>query len=397
MKPPDTANQAAERQGSIVVCTHQPERGLAYLAALQAAGYAHVSYFSPNALPKAKTTTLLVCETNSQEGEALWETIAERLQPQVGTIVATEIEDPRWVVRCIRKGALNCHLASEDHSALVEIVDECLQIESKAASQQKTSHLARRLKEAIDNEIIDVHFQPIVETQSWRIKRVEALARWSDGALGHITPTEFIATAEEEGLVEELGQLILRKSIAALSQARQSGYPLQYSINLSRRQLDNPNLVKDYQRIVQQNGEDPSRITLEVTETARYENQSLAVSLMNDFIEAGFAIAIDDFGTGESAFAQMLHVDYDELKIDRSLISCLSQPPGRSVVKSIIEMGKALGMRIVAEGVEDRHTAELLRSLEVDYCQGYYFAKPMPMERLIAYLQSNGPTQTGAN
>jgi cyclic di-GMP phosphodiesterase Gmr len=166
-------------------------------------------------------------------------------------------------------------------------------------------------------------------------------------------------------------------------------------VNVSRCQFDNPKLVQDYLAIVRSHGERPSQIVIEVTETAEFENQLLALSLMADFVDAGFQLAVDDFGTGESSFLQMSHVRFSELKIDRSLVSCIFEPSGLSIMRSVIAMAKELNMHLVAEGVEDKQTAELLESLEIDFCQGYYFAKPMPFQGLAGFLDLNkGTTRT---
>lgn len=249
--------------------------------------------------------------------------------------------------------------------------------------------MTQRLANAIASESIDVQFQPIISCADATCSRVEALARWNDTILGPVPPTRFIAVAETLGLIDDLDRLILRKSIAALSRVRARGHLLNYSINLSRRQFSNPNLVEDYVRIVQDAGEEPSHITLEITETAKFESETLAMSLMREFIDAGFNLAVDDFGSGESPFVQMSQIGYHELKIDRALVSCIATPAGHSILRSIIGMAQELNMCLVAEGVEDQRTADLLRALKADYCQGYHFARPMPLQELIDFLDNN--------
>lgn len=401
---PGPQGQRSCREYRIAICCGDPSLARRYALALNQAGFPLAGTASPESLvaPRAVpgVIDLLVCDVDSHSapGDSRhWLAIVEKAQPRIGTIAVTSYEDPRWIVKCIRRGALNCHLESDGENALIEIISECLDRHEagidnlKTAAERRHALVSARLRDAIAKEQIGVFFQPIVRCGDWSCERVEVLARWNDESLGHVAPSEFIAAAEEEGLVAPLGQLVLRKSLAALATLRAKGHNPTYSINVSRRQFDNPHLVKEYAEIVAEFGESPRQIVIEVTETARFENFMLAISLMQDFIHAGFQLAVDDFGTGESSFIQMSHVPYSELKIDRSLVSCVFEPSGLSIMQSIIAMAKSLNMHLVAEGVEDKQTAELLEQLEIDFCQGYYFAKPMPLNELIAFLdQSNG-------
>ena len=401
MKPPQ---QRTAREHRVAICCAEPERGRRYALALNQAGFLLAGTATPDSLLSERAIPgvidILVIDVDSHAAPAdprHWHAIAQKAQPRIGTIGVTSYEDPRWIVKCIRRGALNCHLANDSDQALVEIVTECLERHEagldnlKTSAQRRNAHVAARLRQAIAAQAIEVHFQPIVRCSDWGCDRVESLARWYDEDLGPVAPTEFIATAEEEGLVAPLGRLVLLKSLAALAALRRRGHAPLFSINVSRRQFDNPHLVKEYLDIVRAAGESPSQIIVEVTETAKFENYTLAISLMQDFIAAGFRLAVDDFGTGESSFIQMSHVKYSELKIDRSLVSCVFEPSGLSIMQSIIAMAKSLNMHLVAEGVEDKQTADILEQLSIDFCQGYYFAKPMPLERLAAFLDSQSP------
>lgn len=389
----------------IAVCCTDPNQSLRYAQALKAAGFAFARDVTAQSLATSQAPPgiidLLVCDVDNHTAPndpENWTAIVDKTQPCIGTIAVTSYEDPRWIVKCIRRGAINCHLSSEDDSALVEILAECIERHKtgrdnlKTIDERRRAAVSSKLREAIAAEAIDVHFQPIVKCGDWTCERVESLARWTNESLGSVSPTEFIAAAEEEGFVAPLGELVLRKSLVALDNLRSLGHNPLFSINVSRRQFDNPNLVKDYLNIVHSHGESPSQIIIEVTETARFENTVLALSLMQDFIDAGFQLAVDDFGTGESSFLQMSHVRYSELKLDRSLVSCIFEPAGLSIMRSVIAMAKSLNMHLVAEGVEDKETAELLESLEIDFCQGYYFARPMPLKLLALFLDEHNDT-----
>lgn len=409
MNPPNPydAVRAAQRRrknldARIAICCADTDQSLRYAQALKKAGFAFARDVTPESLAFSQAASgiidLLVCDVDHNTAPGVptnWISILDKTQPCIGAIAVTSYEDPRWIVKCIRRGAINCHLSNDDDSILVEIIAECLERNETGRDNLKTIDERRRaivsskLREAIAAESIEVHFQPIVKCGDWSCERVESLARWTDESLGSVSPTEFIAAAEEEGFVSPLGELVLRKSLQALSDLRSLGHSPLFSVNVSRRQFDNPNLVQEYLAIVQDHGESPDRIIVEVTETAKFENDVLALSLMQDFINAGFQLAVDDFGTGESSFLQMSHVRYSELKVDRSLVSCIFEPAGLSIMRSVIAMAKSLNMHLVAEGVEDKQTADLLESLEIDFCQGYYFAKPMPLDNLATFLDES--------
>ncbi|MDQ8186470.1 EAL domain-containing protein [Pelagicoccus sp. SDUM812002] len=403
---PKSANPSApdrrNRDSRIAVCCADPARSQRYAKALQLAGFVFARDVSPETLVSSKSRPgvidLLICDANhppkSNDPEH-WTSILRKTQPSIGAIAVTFREDPRWIVECVRRGAINCHFSHDDESILVEISSECVDRHESGVDNLKTLEERRRaivstqLRKAICDEAIDVYFQPIVNCSDWSCGRVEALARWTDDSLGVVSPVEFVTAAEEEGFVSTLGQLVLRKSLLALADLGARKHTPLFSINVSRRQFDNPNLVKEYLTTVLEYGASPSQIVIEVTETAKFENDVLALSLMQDFIDAGFQLAVDDFGTGESSFLQMSHIRYSELKIDRSLVSCIFEPSGLSIMRSVIGMAKSLNMHLVAEGVEDQHTAELLKSLEIDFCQGYHFARPMALENLKSFLDDN--------
>lgn len=387
-----------KRETRIAICCGDAVRSLAYERFLRDAGYALASRTTPENLRSSRIIPglidLLVCDAQSKDSFD-WQTLNQIVDPKIGLIAVVDSEDPRYVINCIRQGALNCHLQSEESGELVEIVSECLERnllgigQIKTPAEKRRARIAAQLREAIADEIIDIEFQPIMNCDGWTCSRVECLARWTDKTLGSVTPYEFIRTAEDEDIVDELGLLILRKAMKAQQILEEKGFSLRYSINVSRRQFDNTRLVGNYLKILKEFNSDPRSIVLEITETAKCENNTLAISLMNDFLAAGFELAIDDFGTGESSFIQLSHVPYGELKLDRSLISCIFEKAGMSILESVIGMAKSLNMHLVAEGVEDQQTAGLLKYLDVDYCQGFFFARPMKLESLIAFLDQN--------
>lgn len=244
----------------------------------------------------------------------------------------------------------------------------------------------QRLKAAINERQIEVHFQPIVRADGTPCK-IEALARWQDGDRGYISPGLFIPMAEEMGLIQDLSQCVLEQCVSALAEAKDRGYDLACSINVSRKQLDLADLVARFAETVEALHGDASRIVIEITESASCSDEEQARQRMREFQRTGFRLSIDDFGTGQSTFAQLSHASFDELKIDRSLIATLRSPKGLYIMRSIIGMAKKLNLDIVAEGVEDLVTVNLLRSMEVDLFQGFFFARPMPLKGLMQFFE----------
>ncbi|MDQ8203035.1 EAL domain-containing protein [Pelagicoccus sp. SDUM812003] len=384
---------------SIAICSEEPMLAERIASSLRHGGYSLARSGDPASLLSAKRVAglidLLIVDVDQTEipnKSHHWRSLMKHVQPTIGCIAITRRDESRWIIDCIRQGALNCHILSDGNQQLQDLVSEYVGRNEKGLDNLKTveerrqATLSYHLRQAIEREAIEVYFQPIVNTGDWNCDRVESLARWNDADLGSVSPGEFIATAEREGLVENLGILVLKKSLQSLVELQKSGHSPTFSINVSRRQFENPRLVETYLKAVIEAGASPEQIIIEVTETASFSNYTLALSLMRDFVDAGFRLAVDDFGTGESSFMQMSHVAYSELKIDRSLVSCIFEPAGQCIMRSIIAMGKSLNMHLVAEGVEDRQTADLLEQLEVDFCQGYFFARPMPQADLLSYF-----------
>ena len=255
-------------------------------------------------------------------------------------------------------------------------------------SKRKGSHLGLggRLKRAIENGAIDTYFQPLIDMRTGHPTRIEALSRWVDGDAGPVSPDVFVEVADDLGLVNDLCELVLIRSIVAVQTLRKLGFEIACSINVSRKQLNDIRIVDSFSRLVRNYDEPPSNITLEITETSTYSDEAVALEIMLGLRKAGFILAVDDFGTGHSTLSQLSSNPFNELKIDRSITSGITSPNGFSIVHSIVSMARRLNMTIVAEGIEDDQQASLHRSLGVDFCQGYYFGHPMPIDSLIEYL-----------
>ncbi len=230
---------------------------------------------------------------------------------------------------------------------------------------------------------LSLHFQPIIDVERGTVVAFEALARWDSPELGRVPPSLFIPVAERTDFINQLTQVLLRK---ALARARSWPEGLRVSFNLSIRDLS-PEAVIEIISIIRQSGVSPSRIDLEVTETA----------LMRDFYKGrdglkalkalGVAIALDDFGTGYSSLSYVHRLPLDKIKIDRSFIKDIeTQPASRDIVKAVVDLCGALKLGCVIEGIETREQAKILRSLRATMMQGYYFGRGMPAEALSSFL-----------
>jgi EAL domain-containing protein (putative c-di-GMP-specific phosphodiesterase class I) len=247
-------------------------------------------------------------------------------------------------------------------------------------------YIQNKLVEAVATGQIQAWFQPIVSTEKGDCQVVEVLARWHDSEFGWVSPATFIPIAENTGMIRELGYQIWTQTLEALIAWRERGHPLRVAINVSKRQLFSGQFADQLVGELATNGLGPEDVIIEVTESVALLDVANASERLEDLHHIGFHIAIDDFGTGYSALSQLHEMPVDELKIDISFVRRLLEPSGYSMVQAIIHLAKALGLKTIAEGVEDEATAALLKTLGADYLQGYHFAKPMPRAEFETWL-----------
>jgi diguanylate cyclase (GGDEF)-like protein/PAS domain S-box-containing protein len=262
-----------------------------------------------------------------------------------------------------------------------EIFDEAMR--AHAEDQLWTENALHR---AIDGDELRLVYQPIVDLASGEVVGAEALVRWEHPERGLLTPDSFIRIAEDTGLIVPIGEWVLHEACRqALAWQRRgsTGVPFQISVNLSARQLthDLPTTVVGALEAV---GLHPSALILEVTESVVMEDTEKAISVLGRLRALGSEVAIDDFGTGYSSLANLQRFPVDILKIDRSFVAALHTLEGRAIVEASISLAHALGLSVVAEGVETPEQAALLRTLDCDTAQGYLFARPMPAEDLMS-------------
>jgi EAL domain-containing protein (putative c-di-GMP-specific phosphodiesterase class I) len=246
--------------------------------------------------------------------------------------------------------------------------------------------MGRALRLALDAGEFELHYQPIVHLTSGEVAGVEALVRWNHPERGIVLPDEFIPLAEETGFVVALGHWVLTRA-AMQAKAWQAANPeLFMSVNLSARQLQEPNLVTDIAGILATSGMSPTTLVLEITETVLMRDAELANSALATLRRLGIRLALDDFGTGYSSLSYLQQFPVDILKIDKSFIDGTGEG-GHALAAAIVELGRSLGLKMVAEGVEHSEQADWLERLGCDRAQGYYFGRPVTAAEVTALLE----------
>lgn len=257
------------------------------------------------------------------------------------------------------------------------------------ASPTRKAYDAEALREALDLGHLVSHYQPKVELATGRLVGVEALVRWQHPRDGLVFPDQFIATAESSGLIDELTRQLLGGPHGVLAQARRwqdEGLPLQVAVNVSMDNLRSHGFANFVGECVARAGVPPSRLVLEVTESRLMRDPVVALDVLTRLRLKRVGLSIDDFGTGHSSLAQLRDVPFDELKVDRSFVRGAHADPALQVLlHSTVDMARQLGLKTVAEGVEDTEDLMHVRACGCDIAQGYRIARPMPAAALPAW------------
>lgn len=248
------------------------------------------------------------------------------------------------------------------------------------------------LRQAIERQEFQIYYQPIISLETSKIAGFEALVRWRHPQRGLVLPTEFIAIAEETGLIVPIGWWILREACRQMQawQRQSPMTPLAISVNLSVRQFTQPELIEQIDQILWETRLDASSLRLEITESVLIENPTSATAILSQLTALGVQLYMDDFGTGYSSLSYLHRFPVSALKIDRSFISNMdSSDKNSEIVRAITTLALALGIDAIAEGVETVEQLAQLRVLKCKYAQGYLFAKPMDAEAAGALVMKN--------
>ena len=313
--------------------------------------------------------------TEIEEPFAL-DAVRARISAAVGIAVmpddATNAED---LMRCADLAMFRAKLAGERFAIYQEDLDG-------AANRMQ---LVDELRAAIEHRELVLHYQPQVDLSTGDIPSVEALVRWIHPRRGFVPPLEFIALAEDAGLMGALTAFVLDEALAQCAAWRAAGEQLAVSVNISASDLLDPDFPGLVERRLKEHALSPGALVLEITETtaiADFDRSQLAIQKLHDL---GLVVSVDDFGAGFTSLAYLGSLAVGELKLDRSFITRLAgAEDGRdlALVRATVELAHALGLRVVAEGVEDEHCLGLLTGLRCDLVQGYVISKPKPAGEL---------------
>ena len=254
-------------------------------------------------------------------------------------------------------------------------------------------HFVTRLRKAVEAQRWTLFYQPVIDLADGRMVGVEALIRWiePDGTI--IPPNDFIPLAEELGLIERIGDWVVRELTYQVTAWRELDIELEVGFNLSPRQFWQPDLARRIQQEFRTGGVDPAKVLVEVTETSAMMDPDRAQGILAELTEAGFAIAIDDFGTGYSSLSRLRHMPVRVLKIDRAFVSNVhADRQAASIVSAFLELANGLDLITLAEGIETQEELAFLRERGCRLGQGFYFSKPVPPEEIIAYVFGGIPT-----
>lgn len=255
-------------------------------------------------------------------------------------------------------------------------------------------NLEGQLHQALERNEFEIFYQPKVELKMGRINGMEALVRWRHPQKGMLLPSEFIPALEETGLILPLGDWILKEACNQLLKWREvapdQGHNFVISINLTYRQLHQPELLSHVRKCIADTGIAPGLIQFEINENVVNDNSDETLTILEDLKELGVKLAVDDFGTGFSSLQSLRRLPLDTLIIDRSFITGLSNDSeSKAIIQTVLNLGDILNLNVVAEGVETAEEAAFLDRLGCQYAQGYYFSRPMAYSEASALLESN--------
>jgi predicted signal transduction protein with EAL and GGDEF domain len=299
------------------------------------------------------------------------------LAASIGVAVSDdEHEDVDFLLKC---ADLAMYRAKADGGGAYRVFDPQMDLAAQSALRLKLD-----MREALANGDFELHYQPIVSTQSGKVTGCEALLRWKHAVRGWISPAEFIPVAEHSGLIVQLGEWVLREACAEAAAWPNSA---KIAVNLSPIQFQNGKLVGIVFSALANSGLDPKRLELEITESVLMGNTDRNIETLGQLRDLGVRISLDDFGTGFSSLSYLRNFPFDKIKIDQSFIRNLFED-GRSqtIVGAIAGLGLSFGMTTTAEGVETKDQLDCLIGKGCSEIQGYYYSRPVPRRDVVAMI-----------
>ncbi|MBP3542989.1 MAG: bifunctional diguanylate cyclase/phosphodiesterase [Lachnospiraceae bacterium] len=302
----------------------------------------------------------------------------------------------------VSMGLAECNEDIQTAADLVRAADLAM-IQSKKAGRNKMTHyeshmgvgfvgtavLEQKLQSVADQEGFYLLYQPQYQTETKKLRGVEALIRWHDDELGDISPAQFIPVAEQNGTIHKIGDFVIRQALKTLSRwQREFGYDGMMSINISAVQFQEGKFIDTLQYYTGLYELDAQKIEVELTESVFIENFEDTVKLIKKLRDLGYKVSLDDFGTGYSSLSYLRIVPFDTLKIDRSFITELSKEKNATIItNSIIEMAEKLGLEVIAEGVEEQQQFDSLAKNRCSIIQGYLMGRPLMQEKVEELMQ----------
>ena len=255
--------------------------------------------------------------------------------------------------------------------------------EDSRENRQEKYLLKEQLVQALNNNRLVLFYQPIIDLKSQRISHCESLVRMLDDEGSFIAPAKFLGIATESGLMPQIDYLVIEKALRQLAAWQQAGVSIQLSINITAPTLEQPDFSERLAQIIDDTGVTPDAVIFELVETDALENIDNARTLLEQIKSSGAQIALDDFGVGFTSFEYVRELPVDYIKIDQAFIRFIHERENdQALVRSIIEMSHSLGKKVIAEGVEEKAAMDVLSSMQVDYIQGYYISRPVPISAL---------------
>ena len=339
--------------------------------------------------------TLLLPEVRRSEDVAV---VAERIQanlsqplvlaghevfitPSIGIALFPEDgDDPETL---LKNADMAMYLAKRQGRNLYRFYDSTL---NEVALKRLT--MENQLRKAIEQNELSIHYQPQLDLPSGRISGVEALLRWQSAVLGAVSPADFIPLAEETGLIIPIGEWVLRTACRQARAWQDAGIGLQrMAVNISVLQFVQPSFPGLVARILEETGLAPEALELEITESLLMKDPEGATLTLQALKDLGVQLAIDDFGTGYSSLSRLKQLPLDRLKIDKAFVREVnSQPDDAAIATAVIAMAESMGLRVIAEGVENEAQLRFLKSKHCDEVQGYYLSRPLPVGEITAML-----------
>jgi diguanylate cyclase (GGDEF)-like protein len=306
-------------------------------------------------------------------------------------------------------GIALCPIHAEDAGTLMKRADVAMYDAKKnhlsyaLYEPGRDDHSLRRLtilselRHAIERDELTLHYQPKLDVVSRRAVHAEALVRWTHPVHGRLAPDEFIPLAEQSGNISMITKWVLRRAIRDWTVWNGAGLDLSIAVNLSALDLFDAELPRLIQTLLQEARMSPSRLVLEITESAVMRDPAYALRTLSDLKSLGITLAIDDYGTGYSSLAHLKRLPVDELKIDKSFVLNLGAAATDDIVivRSTIELGHNMGLRVIAEGVENAEAWEILQKLGCDMAQGFFVSPPLPPEEFASWIRNVQSPATG--